>query len=45
MTGTSEMIVAYTILSFILVYYFKNLRSRMAELTTQLKIFSSDSEE
>ena len=29
MTGTSEMIVAYTILSFILAYYVNHLRSRI----------------
>ena len=45
MTGTSEMIVAYTILSFILAYYVSHLRSRIVELSVQLEIFSSDSEE
>ncbi len=45
MAGTSEMIVAYTILSFILAYYVNHLRSRIVELSVQLKIFSSDSEE
>ncbi len=45
MAGTSEMIVAYTILSFILAYYVNHLRSRIVELSAQLKIFSSDSEE
>ncbi len=45
MAGTSEMIVAYTILSFILAYYVNHLRLRIVDLSVQLKIFSSDSEE
>ena len=45
MTGTSEMIVAYTILSFILAYYVNYLRARIVDLSLQLEIFSSDSEE
>ena len=45
MAGTSEMIVAYTILSFILAYYVNHLRSRLVDLTVQLEILTSDSEE
>ena len=45
MSGTTEMIVAYTILSFILAYYVNHLRSRIVELSVQREIFSSDSEE
>ena len=45
MAGNSEMIVAYTILSFILAYYVNHLRSRIVDLSLQLEIFSSDSEE
>ena len=45
MSGTTEMIVAYTILSFILAYYVSHLRSRIVELSVKLEIFSSDSEE
>jgi hypothetical protein len=45
MTGTYEMIAAYSILSAILAYYVNHLRSRIVELSLQLNNYSSDSEE
>jgi len=45
MTGTTEMLVAYAVLSSILAYYVNHLRSRILYLNLQLNKISTESDD
>ncbi len=45
MTGTTELVVAYSIMSAIIAFYLNHLRSRIVKLSSRIDEYSIISEE